>query len=59
MIICRGCSSVEPGIKTIVEDFETYDTCARCDSWDILHIDEDAYQDRLKEMPYGAEFFND
>lgn len=58
MTICKGCSRVDPGIKTIVEDFKTYDICALCCSQDIMSIDEDAYQDALKEMPYGAEFYD-
>ncbi len=56
MTICKSCSRVEAGIKTIVDEVETWDTCAACGSDAIMHIDEDAYQDRLKQMPYGADF---
>ena len=59
MIICKSCSSVEPGIRTIVDDIRVYEACARCGSDELMTIDEGAYQDRLKEMPYGAEFYND
>lgn len=59
MTLCRKCGMVNGGIETITDDIETYDICAKCGSDAVRHVDEDAYQDRLKKMPSGGEFYDD
>lgn len=58
MQICKSCGMVEGGIKTKVDDFETYDVCAVCGMNDcIIEVNEDDFKDRITKAPCESEFY--
>lgn len=49
---------IEGGIKTKVDDFETYDVCAVCGMDDcIIEVNEDDFKDRITKAPCESEFY--
>jgi hypothetical protein len=50
MILCNECGHINPEVITKVEDFETYELCARCKSEDsLIYMDDLEYEEQLLE----------
>jgi hypothetical protein len=59
MQLCKECGMVEGGVKTKVEDFETYEVCAHCGFPDcVINVNEDDFKDRITKAPCESEFYD-